>query len=125
MDFTRFTNVSVAGTLHAGESVADKLSAGQIFGTQKCSRISIAQQSYTATEENRMALVISASSASTAALVLGGSDADVFLFCNTNAEDAITVKNLETDSGTSVAAGKTALILCSDVANQTKIIVLD
>lgn len=63
--------------------------------------------------------------AASKSLVLGLEPGDFMVVANIGAENAVTVKAISGDSGTSVAAGKVALCIGSATANASKIYVLN
>lgn len=63
--------------------------------------------------------------AASKSLVLGLADGSCCFVCNVGGTNAFTVKNISTDTGTSVGAGKVALVIASETANTTKCIVLN
>lgn len=64
-------------------------------------------------------------SASSKTITLGLADNQPMFIANVGASVAFSVKNLTGDSGTSIAAGKVALVLGSTTANGTKVYVLN
>lgn len=64
-------------------------------------------------------------SAASKALTLGLADGDVMFVANIGGSNAVTVKAITGDSGTSVAAGKVAIVIGSTTANASKIYVLN
>lgn len=108
-DFTRFTNVEVTGEIRA----AHKAKVLALTGN------------YTLSDIDKMTETLEVGSASAVTLTLGGAEGQTFHIENTNASDAITLKNVSGDSGTSLAAGKIAYVICHDTANRTKIVVLN
>ena len=64
-------------------------------------------------------------SAASKALTLGLADGDVMFVANIGGANAVTVKAIKGDSGTSVAAGKVAIVIGSTTANASKIYVLN
>lgn len=63
--------------------------------------------------------------AASKALVLGLADGQTMIVNNIAASRAATVKNLEGDTGTSVAAGKVALVYGSTTSDASKVLVLN
>lgn len=63
--------------------------------------------------------------AASKSLVLGLEPGDFMVVANIGAENAVTVKAISGDTGTSVAAGKVALCIGSATANASKIYVLN
>lgn len=64
-------------------------------------------------------------SAASKSLTLGLKDGDMALVYNTGDTNAITIKNLATDTGTSLAAGKVAIVVASETANATVVTALN
>ena len=64
-------------------------------------------------------------SAASKSLVLGVSEGQFMVVANIGGSNAVTVKAMTGDSGTSVAAGKVALVIGSATANASKIYVLN
>ena len=64
-------------------------------------------------------------SAASKALTLGLADGDVMFVANIGGTNAVTVKAISGDTGTSVAAGKVAIVIASATANASKIYVLN
>lgn len=64
-------------------------------------------------------------SAASKALTLGLADGDVMFVANIGGTNAVTVKAISGDTGTSVAAGKVAIVIASSTANASKIYVLN
>ena len=72
------------------------------------------------------ALVVTATaSAASKSLVLGVEDGQVLFVVNVGGTNSFTLKGITGDSGTSLAAGKVALVIGSTTANTTKIYVLN
>lgn len=64
-------------------------------------------------------------SAASKSLVLGLKEGETMIVTNVGGTNALTVKAITGDTGTSVAAGKTALCVGSETANASKILVLN
>ena len=64
-------------------------------------------------------------SAASKSIVLGLSEGDVMFVANIGGTNAVTVKAITGDTGTSVGAGKVAIVICSETANASKIYVLN
>lgn len=64
-------------------------------------------------------------SAASKAITLGVAPGDFMLVANIGGTNAVTVKAISGDTGTSVAAGKVALVIGSGTANASKIYVLN
>ena len=70
-------------------------------------------------------VVVATASAASKSLVLGLADGQPMIIANVGATNAFTAKNLSTDTGSSIATGKVALVIGSKTANGTKIYVLN
>lgn len=84
-----------------------------------------ASDSVTLTDDQKKPFISIAISAASKALVLGLKDGDMALVYNTGDTNAITVKNLATDTGTSLAYGKCAVVVASTTANATVVTALN
>ena len=89
-----------------------------------CTALSI-EDDYTLGEYEKDLFLKAESTAASKSIVLGLTDGQPMIIANVGASIAFTAKNLSTDSGTSIAAGKVALILGSTTANGTKVYVLN
>ena len=81
--------------------------------------------SYELTADEKVPFVAFSCSAASKALTLGLEDGDVMFVANIGGSNAVTVKAISGDSGTSVAAGKVAIVIGSTTANASKIYVLN
>ena len=81
--------------------------------------------SYTLGEDEKKPFVSVSMSAASKSLTLGLEVGDVMIVSNIGGSNAVTVKALDGDSGTSVAAGKVALCIGQATANASKIYVLN
>lgn len=81
--------------------------------------------SYTLAEDEKKPFVNVSMSAASKALTLGLDVGDVMVVSNIGASNAVTVKAIDGDTGTSVAAGKVALCIGQASANASKIYVLN
>ena len=81
--------------------------------------------SYTLGEDEKKPFVSVSMSAASKALTLGLEVGDVMIVSNIGGSNAVTVKALDGDTGTSVAAGKVALCIGQATANASKIYVLN
>lgn len=77
-----------------------------------------------AAEQKRPIIAFSCSAASKT-LTLGLGDGQGAIIINTGGTNAVTVKNVSGDTGTSVAAGKCAIIVASTTANGSTVAVLN
>ena len=110
-----------AADVTANNVVADKVKAAFI-GTAKISKA----DSYALTAAEAKALFVPFEmSAESKALVLGLTDGQIMLVKNVGATNAVTVKGLSGDTGTSVAAGKIALVIGSTTASGTSVDILN
>ena len=79
----------------------------------------------TLTEEQKDLVIVATASAASKSLYLGLADGQPMIIANVGSTNAFTAKNLEGDTGTSIATGKVALVIGSTTANGTKIYVLN
>jgi len=79
----------------------------------------------TLTEEQKDLVIVATASAASKSLILGLADGQPMIIANVGGTNAFTAKNLSTDTGTSIATGKVALVIGSTTANGTKIYVLN
>jgi hypothetical protein len=75
--------------------------------------------------EEKAPFVSFSCSAASKSIVLGLDDADCMIVANIGGTNAVTVKAIKGDTGTSVAAGKVAIVIGSTTANASKIYVLN
>ena len=88
--------------------------------------VSLAMEDDAALEtEQKVPFVAFSCSAASKSLVLGVAPGDFMLVANIGGTNAVTVKAITGDTGTSVAAGKVALVIGSGTANASKIYVLN
>lgn len=80
---------------------------------------------YTLGEAEKKPFVSCVFSAASKSLTLGLEVGDVMVVSNIGGTNAVTVKAIEGDTGTSVAAGKVALCIGQAAANASKIYVLN
>ncbi len=83
------------------------------------------EDDYTLKADEKAPFVSFACSAASKSIVLGISDGDVMFVANIGGTNAVTVKAITGDTGTSVAAGKVAIVIGSTTANASKIYVLN
>ena len=81
--------------------------------------------SYALAEDEKKPFVNVSMSAASKALTLGLDVGDVMVVSNIGGSNAVTVKAIDGDTGTSVAAGKVALCIGQASANASKIYVLN
>lgn len=109
-EYTRFTKVQ-----------ADALKGG-IVGKTTLSKAA----DYTLSKEEAAAPAIGITmTAASKSAVLGLKDGQVAFVINEGATNAFTAKNLSGDTGTSIAAGKVALVIGSTTANGTAAYILN
>ena len=80
---------------------------------------------YTLTAEEKVPFLAVTFSAASKALTLGLGAGEAMIVSNIGGSNAVTVKAIEGDTGTSVAAGKVALCIGVTGANNSKIYVLN
>lgn len=81
--------------------------------------------SYELKEEERRPFINFVCSAASKTLTLGLSDGETAIVTNIGGTNAVTVKNISGDTGTSVAAGKCAIVIGSTTADASKVYVLN
>lgn len=89
-----------------------------------CTALEI-EDDYALGEYEKDLILKAESTAASKSIQLGLADNQPMIIANVGASIAFTAKNLKNDSGTSIAAGKVALVLGSTTANGTKIYVLN
>ena len=77
------------------------------------------------TAEQKVPFVAFSCSAASKALTLALEDGDCMIVANIGGTNAVTVKAITGDTGTSVSAGKVAIVIASSTANASKIYVLN
>ena len=77
------------------------------------------------TAEQKRPFVAFSCSAASKSLTLALEDGDCMIVANIGGTNAVTVKAIDGDTGTSVAAGKVAIVIASSTANASKIYVLN
>lgn len=103
------------------EVVVDSIK-GAVIGGAKISKA----DTYSLTAAEKKALFVPFEmTAASKALVLGPVDGQIMFVKNVGATNAVTVKGLSGDTGTSVAAGKIALVIGSTTANGTSVDILN
>lgn len=108
MKYTNFTNLA-----------ADAVK-GLLEGT-----VLTKSDSFTLGKEDRAAYLGITLSAASKTVTLGLPDNAVCLVVNEGGTNAFTLKNVSGDSGTSIAAGKAALVRASTTANSTNVYMLN
>ena len=77
------------------------------------------------TDEQKDVFLSATATAASKTLTLGLANGQFMVVANIGGSNAFTVKNVAGDTGTSVAAGKVALVIASTTANATKCYVLN
>ena len=119
MKYTKFTNLeatNIKGTNIDGELANKKQYSASV-------EMSV-DTTLTADQANSLAVLFTCSAASKA-LTLGLDDGQVMFVANIGGTNAVTVKAISGDTGTSVGAGKVAIVVASKTANASKIYVLN
>ena len=117
MDYTVLTNLRLTGALKAEGGVS-----GALTGCVKLSKAA----DYTLTADERSTAAVCAElTAASKALTLGIAEGQVLFVVNTGSTNAFTLKGRTGDTGTSLGAGKAALVIGSETADATKIYVLN
>ena len=80
---------------------------------------------YELAEKEKDLFLSFACSAASKSIVLGLTEGQFMIVANIGGTNAVTVKAIKGDTGTSVAAGKVALVIGSATANGSKIYVLN
>ena len=126
MDATRFTNVQVDGALKASGITAQggnfSAVSGALIGAASISKA--VDYTIDAEELASPALLVELTAASKA-VTLGIANGQVMFVANVGGTNAFTLKGQSGDSGTSLSAGKVAVVFGSKTANATKIYVLN
>lgn len=115
MDYTRFTNIEA-------KNIKGKPENQQSLNAQSI-EMSV-DTSLTDAQKNTLAVLFTCSAASKA-LTLGLEDGQIMFVANIGGTNAVTVKAISGDTGTSVGAGKVAIVVASKTANASKIYVLN
>lgn len=118
MGYTRFTNVEATGDLKAGTL------AGLFNGLLGSTTLS-KSDSYTLADSEKKPYIGITLSAASKTVILGLETGQVAIVVNEGGSNAFTLKNVSGDSGTSLAAGKLAIIKASKTANGSKVYVLN
>lgn len=92
--------------------------------TEFATAISI-EDDYTLEAEEKDLFLSFTCSAASKSIVLGVEEGQFMIVANIGGTNAVTVKAITGDTGTSVAAGKVALVIGSATANGSKIYVLN
>ena len=83
------------------------------------------EDDYTLVADEKAPFLSFTCSAASKSIVLGIGAGDVMFVANIGGTNAVTVKAIKGDTGTSVAAGKVAIVIGSTTANASKIYVLN
>ena len=81
--------------------------------------------SYALKDDEKQMFVNVTCSAASKTLTLGLPTGQNMILTNIGGSNAITIKNVAGDTGTSLAAGKTALVYASQTADASKVLVLN
>lgn len=119
MKYTKFTNVE-ANEIKATTIAGDLANKSSIATSVEMS----VDTTLTDAQKNNLVIAFTCSAASKS-LVLGLADGQSVIVANIGGTNAVTVKAITGDSGTSVGAGKVALVIGSSTANASKIYVLN
>ena len=115
MKYTKFTNIeatNIKGSIEDAKNL-DAVAVEMSVDT-----------TLTAEQANALCVTFTCSAASKA-LTLGLKEGQVMFVANVGGTNAVTVKAISGDSGTSVSAGKVAIVIASETANASKIYVLN
>lgn len=115
MNYTRFTNVEA-------EKIKGSVEDQRALNAQSIT-MSV-DTSLTDAQKNSLAVLFTCSAASKS-LTLGLADGQVMFVANIGGTNAVTVKAISGDTGSSVGAGKVAIVIASSTANASKIYVLN
>lgn len=113
MEYTRFTNLEVTGELK-----------GTMAGMLKAVSLT-KSNNYTLADSEKVPYVGITLSTASKTITLDLPDGAVCVVVNEGGTNAFTLKNVSGDSGTSLAAGKVALVRASTTANGSKVYVLN
>lgn len=105
MDYTRFTKV--AAEIFKGLMGAVKVSQGA---------------NYTLASAEKVGVIALEATAASKTFTLDLPDGTAAFVANVGASNAFTLKNVSGDSGTSIATGKLYLVIASQTANASKLI---
>lgn len=83
------------------------------------------EDDYTLAEDEKRPFLSFTCSAASKSIVLGIAPGDQMVVSNIGGTNAVTIKAIKGDTGTSVAAGKVAIVIGSGTANASKIYVLN
>lgn len=117
-EYTRFTNLEATGDFKAATL------SGTFQGLLDSTTLSKSADYTLAAAEKKPYIGITLSAASKT-VTLGLENGQVAIVVNEGGSNAFTLKNVSGDSGTSLAAGKVAIIKASKTANSSKVYVLN
>lgn len=117
-EYTRFTNLEVTGELKASTLM------GTFAGLLDSTTLSKSADYSLAAAEKKPYIGITLSAAGKT-VTLGLETGQVAIVCNEGGTNAFTLKNISGDSGTSLVAGKLAIIKASKTANGSKVYILN
>ena len=112
-EYTRFTNLEVTGELKG-------ILSGVLQGVSLTK-----SNNYTLADDEKVAYVGVTLSAASKTLTLDLPNNAVCIVVNEGGTNTFTLKNVSGDTGTSIAAGKVALVRASTTANGSKVYVLN
>ena len=118
MGYTRLTNLEVTGDLKAATL------KGTFQGLLDSTTLSKSADYSLAAAEKKPYIGITLSAASKT-VTLGLETGQVAIVVNEGGANAFTLKNVSGDSGTSLAAGKLAIVKASKTANGSKVYILN
>lgn len=129
-DYTKFTKVQAdefKGTFSGSVTGSFSGSATGSFSGSVNGKTTLSKAAdYTLTAAEAAAAVIGITlTAASKTVTLGLAEGQVAFIINEGGTNAFTAKNVSGDSGTSIAAGKVALVIGGAEANATKIYVLN
>lgn len=81
--------------------------------------------SYELADDEKTSFICITASAASKTITLGLLEGEAVFVINVGGTNAFTLKNVSGDSGTSIAAGKVALVIGSSTANASKVYVLN
>lgn len=113
MEYTRFTNLEVTGEMK-----------GTMAGMLKAVSLT-KSNNYTLADGEKVPYIGITLSAASKTVTLDLPNGVCALVVNEGGTNAFTLKNVSGDSGTSIAAGKVALVRASTTANGSKVYVLN
>ncbi|MBQ0125767.1 MAG: hypothetical protein KBS59_05520 [Clostridiales bacterium] len=125
MSYTKFRKVKAEefNGKFVGEFVGELIGdvVGPMVGAVSVSKA----DSYELSKEEKLPYIGITMTAASKTLTLGLAKGQIAFVMNEGGTNAVTVKNVSGDSGTSLAAGKIAIVIASETANETKVVVLN